>query len=204
MSLHDDPMQLSNAEDQIHNVRLLLESLIDDVRVALIKLAERVVVLRLAKAASPTRKERLGRESLALFAPLAGRLGLWRLKWAVEDLGFRYLEPETYMQVARQLDGRRDDRERRVAGLVSAMQTLLNNEGVEAQVSGRAKHIYSIWRKMQQKDLELSEVYDTRALRVIVSGRADCYRALGIIHSSWKHLPEEFDDYISTPKPNGY
>ena len=204
MSLHDDPMQLSNAEDQVQNVRLLLESLIDDVRVALIKLAERVVVLRLAKNATPTRKERLGRESLALFAPLAGRLGLWRLKWAVEDLGFRYLEPDTYMQVARQLDGRRDDRERRVVALVAATRRLLSNEGIEAQVFGRAKHIYSIWRKMQQKDLELSEVYDARALRVIVANRADCYRALGIIHSSWKHLPEEFDDYIANPKNNGY
>ena len=204
MSLHDDPMLLSNAEDQVQNVRLLLESLIDDVRVALIKLSERVVVLRLAKNASPTRKQRLGRESLALFAPLAGRLGLWRLKWAVEDLGFRYLEPETYMRVARQLDGRRDDRERRVAGLVTATQGLLGDEGLDAQVFGRAKHIYSIWRKMQQKDLDIAEVYDARALRVIVLERADCYRALGIIHSTWRHLPEEFDDYIANPKNNGY
>jgi len=204
MSLRDEPMLLSNAEDQVQNVRLLLESLIDDVRVALIKLSERVVVLRLAKNAPPTRKERLGRESLALFAPLAGRLGLWRLKWAVEDLGFRYLEPETYMQVARQLDGRRDDRERRVAGLVAATRRLLSDEGVNAQVYGRAKHIYSIWRKMQQKDLDITEVYDTRALRIIVAERGDCYRTLGIIHSAWRHLPEEFDDYIANPKDNGY
>ena len=204
MSLHADHMLLSNAEDQVQNVRLLLESLIDDVRVALIKLSERVVVLRLAKNASPTRKQRLGRESLALFAPLAGRLGLWRLKWAVEDLGFRYLEPETYMRVARQLDGRRDDRERRVAGLVKETQGLLGDEGLDAQVFGRAKHIYSIWRKMQQKDLDIAEVYDARALRVIVLDRADCYRALGIIHSTWRHLPEEFDDYIANPKNNGY
>ncbi len=204
MSLRSDPMLQSNAEDQVQNVRLLLESLIDDVRVALIKLAERVVVLRLAKNASPTRKERLGKESLALFAPLAGRLGLWRLKWAVEDLGFRYLEPEIYKTVARQLDGRRDDRERRVAMLVSETRRLLEQEGIVAQVSGRAKHIYSIWRKMEQKDLDFSEVYDARALRVIVTDRADCYRALGIIHSLWRHLPDEFDDYIANPKDNGY
>lgn len=204
MSLRDGPMQRNNSEDQVQNVRLLLESLIDDARVALIKLAERVVVLRSAKNASPTRKERLGRESLALFAPLAGRLGLWRLKWAVEDLGFRYLEPAVYMNVARQLDGRRDDREQRVAGLVAETRRLLAVAGVEAQVSGRAKHIYSIWRKMQQKDLEISEVYDARALRVIVADTTDCYRALGAIHTSWKHLPEEFDDYIANPKNNGY
>ena len=204
MSLRDDPMLLSNSEDQIQNVRLLLESLIDDVRVALIKLAERVVVLRLAKQASATRKERLGRESLALFAPLAGRLGLWRLKWAIEDLGFRYLEPDIYMKVARQLDGRRGEREERVTQLVAAIQNLLVAEDIRAQVSGRAKHIYSIWRKMQQKDLDISEVYYARALRVIVSDRADCYRALGVIHSVWRHLPEEFDDYIANPKNNGY
>lgn len=204
MSLQDDPMLLSNAEDQVQNVRLLLESLIDDVRVALIKLSERVVVLRLAKNASQTRRERLGRESLALFAPLAGRLGLWRLKWAVEDLGFRYLDPDTYKQVAQQLDGRRDDRERRVNALVADTRNLLGDEGVDAQVSGRAKHIYSIWRKMQQKDLDITEVYDARALRVIVAEREDCYRALGIIHSFWRHLPDEFDDYIANPKNNGY
>lgn len=204
MSLRDGPMQRSNSEDQVQNVRLLLESLIDDARVALIKLAERVVVLRFAKNASATRKERLGRESLALFAPLAGRLGLWRLKWAVEDLGFRYLEPDTYKNVARQLDGRRDDREKRVAGLVTETRTLLRAAGVDGQVSGRAKHIFSIWRKMQQKDLDISEVYDTRALRVIVADTTDCYRALGAIHTSWKHLPEEFDDYIANPKNNGY
>ena len=204
MSLRTDPMQVSNAEDQIQNVRLLLESLIDDVRVALIKLAERVVVLRFAKEASAIRKERLGRESLSLFAPLAERLGLWRLKWAIEDLGFRYLEPATYKDVAGRLDGRRDDRERQIASLVEVTRKLLKDAGVEAEVSGRAKHIYSIWRKMEQKDLDLSEVYDARALRVIVATPADCYRALGEIHTSWRHLPEEFDDYIANPKDNGY
>ena len=204
MSLRDDPMQLSNSEDQVQNVRLLLESLIDDARVALIKLAERVVVLRFAKNASPTRKERLGRESLELFAPLAARLGLWRLKWAVEDLGFRYLEPQVYQDVARQLDGRRDDRERRVMALADESRNLLKKSGLDAKVTGRAKHIYSIWRKMQQKGLEFGEVYDTRALRVIVATPADCYRALGVIHAAWHHLPEEFDDYIANPKDNGY
>lgn len=204
MSLRDDPIQLSNSEDQVQNVRLLLESLIDDARVALIKLAERVVVLRFAKNASVTRKERLGRESLSLFAPLAARLGLWRLKWAIEDLGFRYLEPEIYLDVARQLDGRRDDRERRIAGLVEQTEELLTRAGLMAQVSGRAKHIYSIWRKMQQKNLKLGEVYDTRALRIIVRTPADCYRALGVIHAAWHHLPEEFDDYVANPKDNGY
>lgn len=204
MSLRDDPMQLSNSEDQVQNVRLLLESLIDDARVALIKLAERVVVLRFAKNASPTRKERLGKESLSLFAPLAARLGLWRLKWAIEDLGFRYLEPDVYKDIASQLDGRRDDRERRVAALVEQTQALLHRAGLEVQVTGRAKHIHSIWRKMQQKDLALAQVYDTRALRVIVNTPSDCYRALGVIHAAWHHLPEEFDDYIATPKDNGY
>ncbi len=204
MSLRDDPMQLSNSEDQVQNVRLLLESLINDARVALIKLAERVVVLRFAKNASVTRRERLGRESLSLFAPLAARLGLWRLKWAIEDLGFRYLEPEIYMDVARQLDGRRDDREQKVTALVDESRKLLEKSGLTAQVTGRAKHIYSIWRKMQQKDLKLGEVYDTRALRIIVATPADCYRALGVIHAAWHHLPEEFDDYIANPKENGY
>ena len=185
-------------------MRHLLESLIDDARVALIKLAERVVVLRLAKNWPIADRRRLGEESQALFAPLAGRLGIWRLKWAIEDLAFRYLEPDIYKRVASQLDGRREEREVRIAELVVQLRGMLEDAGVQSEVSGRAKHIYSIWRKMQDKQLDVAEVYDVRALRVLVDTPADCYAALGTIHTAWTHLPAEFDDYIANPKDNGY
>ena len=204
LPLTDDPVLTSSDEDQIGNVRQLLETLIDDARVALIKLAERVVVLRLAKQRPGLQRERVAQESLVLFAPLAGRLGLWRLKWAMEDLAFRYLEPDVYQQIARQLDGRRQERERDVQELVNQLQRLLTEAGVEAQVEGRAKHIYSIWRKMQQKQLPLEQVYDARALRVLVPQPADCYQALGVVHGAWRHLSGEFDDYVANPKENGY
>jgi GTP pyrophosphokinase len=204
LSLADDPILISGAEDQVENVRHLLESLITDARVALFKLAERVVVLRHAKTLPSDTRLRLARESLTLFAPLAGRLGIWRLKWALEDLAFRYLEPESYQDVARRLDGRREERERQVEVLASQLQSLLSQDGIAAEVSGRAKHIYSIWRKMHDKDLDVSEIYDVRALRVLVDTTADCYRALGVLHTSWMHLPQALDDYIANPKDNGY
>ena len=204
LPLGDDPVLAGGASEQIDNVRHLLESLIDDARVALIKLAERVVVLRLAKNWPIADRRRLGEESQALFAPLAGRLGIWRLKWAIEDLAFRYLEPDIYKRVASQLDGRREEREVRIAELVVQLRGMLEDAGVQSEVSGRAKHIYSIWRKMQDKQLDVAEVYDVRALRVLVDTPADCYAALGAIHTAWTHLPAEFDDYIANPKDNGY
>ena len=204
LPLADDPVLAGGASEQIDNVRHLLESLIGDARVALIKLAERVVVLRLAKTLPVAEQRRLGEESQALFAPLAGRLGIWRLKWAIEDLAFRYLEPEIYKRVAGQLDGRREERELRIAELVVQLRSMLEGAGVLSEVSGRAKHIYSIWRKMQEKHLDVAEVYDVRALRVLVDTPADCYAALGAIHTAWTHLPAEFDDYIANPKDNGY
>ena len=204
LPLEDDPVLSGGASEQIDNVRQLLESLIDDARVALIKLAERVVVLRLAKHLPTAEQRRLAEESQALFAPLAGRLGIWRLKWAIEDLAFRYLEPEIYQRVAGLLDGRREERELRIAELVVQLRSMLEAAGVLSEVSGRAKHIFSIWRKMQEKHLDVTEVYDVRALRVLVDTPADCYAALGAIHTAWKHLPAEFDDYIANPKDNGY
>ncbi|MEM7220079.1 MAG: HD domain-containing protein [Pseudomonadota bacterium] len=204
LNRQNPPMLRSGHEEQIENVRLLLESLIDDVRVALIKLCERVAVLRMAKDREQARREELAQESLDLFAPLAGRLGLWRIKWALEDLAFRYLEPATYQQLARALDGKREERERRVAELVVDLRRMLETAGIDADVSGRAKHLYSIWRKMRAKGVEIDRIYDARALRVLVRDADACYRALGVIHAAWQHLPDEFDDYIANPKENGY
>ncbi|MFK7914058.1 MAG: bifunctional (p)ppGpp synthetase/guanosine-3',5'-bis(diphosphate) 3'-pyrophosphohydrolase [Pseudomonadales bacterium] len=197
-------LQTSESGDQITNIRAMVTALIDDARVALIKLAERVVVLRFAKNSARQRQIRIAEESQRIFAPMAGRLGIWHLKWELEDLALRYLDPDAYRKIAGQLDGRRADREAKVAEIVSELRDMLRGGGLSAQVTGRAKHIYSIWRKMQAKQLSFSEVYDVRAVRVLLPNVAECYAALGLIHTRWQHVPSEFDDYIAVPKDNGY
>ena len=197
-------LQTTEARDQVDNVRRMLVSLIDDPRVAVLKLAERIVALRLAKNTSDERRERIAREAHLIFAPLAGRLGIWQLKWELEDLALRYLEPDAYMAIAKQLDGRRAERESQIAGIVALLEAKLSEDGVDAQVIGRAKHIYSIFRKMHSKKVGMDEVYDVRAVRVLVKDIAQCYAALGVIHGQWQHIPSEFDDYIACPKENGY
>ncbi len=204
LELTNPPLLAREARDQIDNVRRMLVAMIDDVRVAIIKLAERIIVLRSAKGDSSSRQQRVSKEALEVFAPLANRLGIWRLKWELEDLAFRFQNPDEYRRIAARLDGKRIHREEDVASVASALATALQQEGITADVRGRAKHIYSIWRKMDAKSIDFDHVYDIRALRVVVSSIRDCYTALGVIHTRWHHVPREFDDYIANPKENGY
>lgn len=192
-------------EQQLDNVRKMLIAMIDDVRVPLIKLAERTFAIRELKEASDERKRRVAREIFDIYAPLAHRLGIGHIKWELEDLSFRYLEPDAYKQIARLLDEKRLDRDGYIQQVIQTLRDNLTRMGVtEMEVSGRAKHIYSIWRKMQRKGIGFHEVYDVRAVRILLPEVRDCYAALGVVHSLWKHIPKEFDDYIATPKENGY
>ena len=204
LDLSSSRMLASEAKDQTANIRRMLVALIDDGRVAVLKLAERVVALRRAKASSEERKARIAIEAMTVFVPLAGRLGIWRLKWELEDLSLRYLETDAYVRIARQLDGKRNEREQRVSDIVDELHETFKTQGIEATVTGRAKHIHGIWRKMRTKNIPFDEVYDVRAVRVIVADVAQCYAALGTIHMRWRHIPSEFDDYIAVPKQNGY
>ncbi|MCY3818833.1 MAG: HD domain-containing protein [Gammaproteobacteria bacterium] len=198
------PMLGNEARNQVDNVRNLLVALIDDPRVAVIKLAERVIALRMAKSMDEETVRRLAREALRIFAPLAGRLGVWQIKWALEDLAFRHLHPGEYKRIATSLDARRHERERRVGEIVAELKSRLADAGIDAEVIGRAKHIYSIWRKMRRKAVDLSQVYDMEAVRVIVDDVQRCYGALGVVHTAWPHIGSEFDDYVASPKDNGY
>ncbi|MCD5986944.1 MULTISPECIES: GTP diphosphokinase [Pseudomonas] len=189
---------------QVENLRKMLVAMVDDVRVALIKLAERTCAIRAVKNADEEKRNRVAREVFDIYAPLAHRLGIGHIKWELEDLSFRYLEPEQYKQIAKLLHERRLDRERFISDVMSQLDNELLATGVKADISGRAKHIYSIWRKMQRKGLDFSQIYDVRAVRVLVPEMRDCYTALGIVHTLWRHIPKEFDDYIANPKENGY
>jgi GTP pyrophosphokinase len=191
-------------QTQVENLRKMLVAMVDDVRVPLIKLAERTCAIREVKDASEEKRQRVAREVFDIYAPLAHRLGIGHIKWELEDLSFRYLEPEQYKKVARLLHERRMDREQYINQVMEKLRSELHGAGIETDISGRAKHIYSIWRKMQRKGLEFSQIYDVRAVRVLVPHVRDCYTALGIVHSLWRHIPKEFDDYIANPKENGY
>ena len=204
LEMSDSPMLAKEQQSQVENVKRMLASMIDDARVAVIKLAERVVALRYAKNYDPQRRQRIAQEAGSVFAPLANRLGLWQLKWELEDLSLRYLQEDIYLGIAKQLSQKRQQREAQVEAMTERVVGLLGDHGVSAEVEGRAKNIFSIWRKMQAKNVPIAEVYDVRAVRIIVDSLADCYAALGVIHTTWQHLPAEFDDYIAVPKENGY
>src|SRR5690606_28603650 len=192
-----------NSQVQVENLRKMLVAMVDDVRVALIKLAERTCAIRAVKN-DEEKRYRVAREVFDIYAPLAHRLGIGHIKWELEDLSFRYLEPEQYKQIASLLHERRLDREQYIARVMDQLRERLNATGVKADISGRVKHIYSIWRKMQKKGLQFSQIYDVRAVRVLVPEIHECYTALGIVHTLWRHIPKEFDDYIANPKENGY
>lgn len=192
------------SQAQVENLRKMLVAMVDDVRVALIKLAERTCALRAVKNADDERRLRVAREVFDIYAPLAHRLGIGHIKWELEDISFRYLEPEQYKQIARLLHERRLDREQYIADVMQQLRDELAASGIKSDISGRAKHIYSIWRKMQRKGLQFSQIYDVRAVRILVPEVRDCYTALGIVHTLWRHIPKEFDDYIANPKENGY
>ena len=189
---------------QVESLRKLLLAFAQDIRVVLIRLASRLQSLRYYAACKVTPAPEVSRETLDIYAPLANRLGIWQLKWELEDLAFRFEEPATYKRIAKLLDEKRVEREARIAGAIARLHGELAAAQIDAEVSGRPKHIYSIWKKMHGKDLDFSELYDVRALRVIVSDIKDCYTVLGIVHNLWQPVPKEFDDYISRPKPNGY
>jgi len=191
-------------ESQVDNLRHMLLAMVEDVRAVVIKLAERICYLRKVKIADEETKVQLAHEIATIYAPLANRLGIGQLKWELEDLSFRYLQAETYKNIAKQLDEKRIDRESYIQDFVDTVKTSLNEMNIEGTAYGRPKHIYSIYRKMQKKDLQFDELYDVRAVRVVVEKLQDCYAALGAIHTRWHHIPREFDDYIANPKPNGY
>ena len=196
---------LGERKDQFEQARLMLVSLVDDVRVALLKLAERTCIIRNAVKRDNNAKDlQLAREIFEIYAPLAHRLGIGHLKWELEDLSFRLREPLSYKRIAKLLDEKRTDRQEYISGLIVELTRRIRQIGIESSIEGRPKHIYSIWRKMRRKGIPFTEVYDVRAVRILVPHVDDCYRILGVVHNLWRNITHEFDDYIANPKENGY
>ncbi len=210
-------------DEQAETIRKTFLAMSDDVRIVIIKLADRLHNMRTLKSLPMDRRKRIAQETLDIFAPLANRLGMWQIKWELEDLGFRYVNPKKYQEIASSINRNRVEREKRIAATVARLQKELENNEIIAEVTGRPKHIYSIWNKMKRKSITFDQVNDVRALRVLVkhkvddnvqtldnidhkeqSAIADCYRVLGIVHHMWNPIPGEFDDYIATPKDNFY
>ena len=189
---------------QLEALRQMVLAMVEDIRVVLVKLAERTHALRCAVNLDEASRTVLGQQARELFAPLANRLGVWQIKWEMEDWAFRYLEPETYKRIAAQLDEKRADRQAYILGIIERLQVELQAHGIEGEVSGRPKHIASIVNKMRRKRLSFEQLYDIRAVRVLVKHEIDCYTVLGIVHNLWQPIPGEFDDYISKPKSNDY
>src|SRR3972149_2973215 len=185
---------------QAESLRKMLLAMAEDVRVVFIKLADRLHNMRTLDSLSEEKQKRIARETMDIFAPLANRLGIWQMKWELEDLAFRYLEPVEYKRIAGFLAERLEDREAYIDRFVATLAQELRQAEIAAEVTGRPKHIYSIWRKMQKKGRDFARIFDVRAVRVLVNDIRDCYAALGVVHSLWQHIPGEFDDYIATPK----
>lgn len=188
-------------KDRLRKAFLAMAS---DIRVILIKLAERTCMMRGIKNINPIERKHLAQETMDVYAPLANRLGIGQIKWELEDLSFHYIDSETYKKIAAYLAEKRIEREERIQNIKTLLKENLTKAHVEAQISGRAKHIYSIYLKMKRKHLALKDIYDYSAVRILVPSIQDCYTALSIVHTLWEHIPEEFDDYITKPKPNGY
>ena len=202
---HGRLMQSALLTSSIDNLRKMLLAMVDDVRVVLIKLVERLAVLRHIAILGDRERRRVAQETMDIYAPLANRLGVGQLKWQLEDFAFRYLEPERYKEISESLQMRREERESFVKEVRTEIEKALATEGISHyDLSGRAKHIYSIARKMERKKVDIDEIYDVTALRLLVPTIEDCYKILSIVHSKWHHIPKEFDDYINKPKPNGY
>jgi GTP pyrophosphokinase len=194
----------NNQREHLNGIYKMLISVTEDVRVVLIKLAERTYALRELATASKERQERVAREILTIYSPLAHRLGIAQLKWELEDLAFRYLAPERYKEIASLLNEKRLEREQYIQFVIDKLKTELGAHDIQSEISGRVKHIYSIYRKMKSKNLSFDQLYDIRAVRVLVQNVPDCYHALGIVHQLWRHIPNQFDDYVTNPKANGY
>ena len=192
------------AVQQSEALRKMLLAVVSDVRLVLVRIADQLHRLREAKTAPAAIREAIALETREIYAPLANRLGVWQLKWELEDLAFRCLEPDTYAEIARALKEKLDDRVDFIKEFQETLQRELQAEGIEAEISGRPKHIYSIWRKMRRKDRGIESLHDIRAVRLLVDSVGDCYAALGIVHNLWSYIPGEFDDYIANPKENDY
>ncbi len=190
--------------DRSENLRRMLIGMIDDVRVVVVRLAAQLEYLNELKTIDSVDRFEVARETLDLFAPLANRLGIWQLKWELEDMAFRFLEPERYHALAAKLDERRSDREQFIDEFVETIRSQLAAAGIDGDVKGRPKHLYSIWRKMQSKSVDIDHVFDVRAVRILVDSTQQCYAVLGLVHERWSPVAGEFDDYIATPKSNGY
>jgi GTP pyrophosphokinase len=197
-------MRHSVADEKAESLRKMFLAMVEDIRVVLIKLADRLHNMRTLQGQPDHKRRRIARETLEIFAPLANRLGIWQIKWELEDLSFRYLEPATYKELSRAMQEKRAERESWVANVRSQMKQSLEEAGVVAEISGRPKHIYSTYRKMHRKDVPFEQIYDIHGFRVVVDNIAQCYAALGVIHSLWRPIPGEFDDYIANPKDNLY
>jgi GTP pyrophosphokinase len=211
------------SDDQAETIRKTFLAMSDDVRIVIIKLADRLHNMRTLNSLSINRRQRIAQETLDIFAPLANRLGMWQIKWELEDLGFRYVNPKKYKEIALAINRQRVEREKRITATVARLQKELEQHGISAEVTGRPKHIYSIWNKMQRNNIPFDQIHDVRAVRVLVKDRsesvvdnmlstekqeqqaiADCYQVLGIVHHLWNPIPGEFDDYVATPKDNFY
>ncbi len=211
---HEDERQPLPPSDEIpdsrkadliaETLRKMLLAIGDDVRVVIIKLADRLDNLRSIEYLPLDRQKKIAQETLDIFAPLANRLGIWQIKWEMEDLAFRYSNPEKYSEIANQLEMRRNEREEEISGIITNLEQLLESAEVEAKVSGRPKHIYSIFRKMKRKGQSFESIRDLRAVRLIVNDEGSCYKVLGIVHMHFTPIPGEFDDYIANAKPNNY
>ena len=194
----------NNQREHLSGIYKMLISVTEDVRVVLIKLAERTYALRELAKSSKDRQERVAREILTIYSPLAHRLGIAQLKWELEDLAFRYLAPDRYKEIATLLNEKRLEREQYIQFVIDKLRTSLAEHDIQAEINGRVKHIYSIYRKMKSKNLSFDQLYDIRAVRVLVNSVPECYHSLGIVHQIWRHIPHQFDDYITNPKANGY
>lgn len=195
---------LSHEQQQAENIRKMFLAMADDIRVVLIKLADRLHNMRTLAALPVDKQVRIARQTLEIYAPLAERLGIWQVKWELEDLAFKILEPERFRELAKLLDTRRMGREGYIERAIAELEPRLQEAGIKADLQGRPKHIYSIWKKMQRKSAEFGEIYDVYAIRILVEDLRDCYAALGIVHALWRPIPGQFDDYIAVPKNNLY
>ncbi|MFL5690165.1 MAG: RelA/SpoT family protein, partial [Chloroflexota bacterium] len=194
----------SHEQQQAENIRKMLLAMAQDIRVVLIKLADRLHNMRTLTALPVEKQQRIARQTMEIYAPLAERLGIWQMKWELEDLAFKALEPERFRELAKLLDTRRKGRETYIERAIAELRPSLEAAGITADIEGRPKHIYSIWKKMQRKSAEFGEIYDVYAIRLLVDEVRDCYAALGIVHSIWRPIPGQFDDYIAVPKNNLY
>jgi guanosine-3',5'-bis(diphosphate) 3'-pyrophosphohydrolase len=186
------------------NLRKTFLAMAEDPRVVLIKLADRLHNMRTLGYLPEEKQQRIAQETMDLFAPLASRIGIWQMKWDLEDLSFRYIEPDVYRDIAKKLDERRSERERKMRKITTQITKIMNQAGMVADVTGRPKHIYSIYKKMKEKKIPFEQLYDIRGVRIVVDSEEDCYAAVGIVHMHWRPLPGEFDDYIAAPKPSFY